>query len=177
VRVAVALQACRFFVEARRAGTLELLLCTPLSVKDLLRGQWLTLRRLFLVPVVMVLAVQAFTLVMQLVKGNPMSLLHTSLLGGGMLTFLADVAAIGWVGMLFGLTAKKPHLAAGYTLLFVVLSSIMCWYRLLVDIPVIFWARDRLQRELRSLVSQRYAAVVSPLYEPVDRRPGQAPSR
>jgi len=176
VRVAVALQACRFFVEARRAGTLELLLCTPLSVKELLRGQWLTLRRLFLVPVILVLAVQVVSSTMQLVNGNPMSILQSSVLGGGMLTFVADIVAIGWVGMLIGLTTRKPHLAAGYTLLFmVVFPSLLLWYRLLIDIPVIFWARDRLQRELRSLVSQRYVAAAALFYERADRRPVRAP--
>jgi ABC-type transport system involved in multi-copper enzyme maturation permease subunit len=176
VRVAVALQACRFFVEARRAGTMELLLCTPLSVKELLRGQWLTLRRLYLMPVILVLVIQAVSSAMQLVNGNPRSLLQTSALGGGMLTFLADVVAIGWMGMLIGLTTRKPHLAAGYTLLFmVVLPSVVLSFRLLIDIPVIFWARDRLQRELRSLVSQRYVAAVTPFYERADRRPVRAP--
>jgi ABC-type transport system involved in multi-copper enzyme maturation permease subunit len=176
VRVAVALQACRFFVEARRAGTLELLLCTPLSVKELLRGQWLTLRRLYLVPVILVLAVQVVSSTMQLVNGNPMSILQSSALGGGMLTFVADIVAIGWVGMLIGLTTRKPHLAAGYTLLFmVVFPSLLLWYRLLIDIPVIFWARDRLQRELRSLVSQRYVAAATLFYERADRRPVRAP--
>jgi hypothetical protein len=48
-------------------------------------------------------------------------------------------------------------------------------FRLLIDIPVIFWARDQLQRELRSLVSQRYVAAVTPFYERADRRPVRAP--
>jgi len=176
VRVAVALQACRFFVEARRAGTLELLLCTPLSVKELLRGQWFTLRRLFLVPVLLVLAAQGGSSAMQLLTGNPMSLLESSMLGKGALTFVADVVAVGWVGMLIGLTTRKPHLAAGYTLFFmVVLPSLLLGYRLLIDIPVIFWARDRLQRELRSLVSQRYVAAVTPFSERADRHPARVP--
>ncbi len=162
VRVALALHVCRFFVEARRGGTLELLLCTPLSIKELLRGQWLTMRRLYLVPAMVVLAVQAVNSAVQLASGNPMSVLQSSALGGGMLVFVADLIAIGWVGMLIGLTVRKPHLAAGYTLLFMVaLPSVLCWYRLLVDIPVIFWARDRLQRELRTLVSQRYLGLTA----------------
>jgi ABC-type transport system involved in multi-copper enzyme maturation permease subunit len=172
VRVAVALQACRFFVEARRSDTLELLLCTPLSVKDLLRGQWQTLRRLFLVPVLLVLGVQMVSSIAQLVNGNPMSLVQTSALGGGAVVFLADLAAIAWVGMLIGLTVRKPHLAAGYTLFFMIaLPSVLCWYRLLIDIPVIFWARDQLQRELRSIVSQRYVAPAQPASPALSRRP------
>ena len=80
------------------------------------------------------------------------------------------------LGMLIGLTTRKPHLAAGYTLLFmVVFPSLLLWYRLLIDIPVIFWARDRLQRELRSLVSQRYVAAAALFYERADRRPVRAP--
>jgi ABC-type transport system involved in multi-copper enzyme maturation permease subunit len=176
VRVAVALQACRFFVEARRSGSLELLLCTPLTVKDVLRGQWLTLRRLFLVPTLLVCGVQAASSIVQLANGDPMSLLQTSVLGGGMVVFVADVIAIGWVGMLLGLTAKKSHLAAGYTLFFMVaLPSVMCWYRLLIDIPVIFWARDRLQRELRLLVSRQHVAAATLGHEWATRQAGPVP--
>ena len=54
----LALQACRFFVEARRSGALEMLLCTPLTSRDIIRGQALALRKSFLWPVVSLLALQ-----------------------------------------------------------------------------------------------------------------------
>jgi hypothetical protein len=50
-------QACRFFVEARRSGLLELLLATPLSQKQIVAGQWQALLRLFGLPVLLLLGV------------------------------------------------------------------------------------------------------------------------
>jgi ABC-type transport system involved in cytochrome c biogenesis permease component len=47
----LAIQVCRFYVDARKNGFLELLLVTPIRPKDILHGHWLALRRLFLVPV------------------------------------------------------------------------------------------------------------------------------
>jgi ABC-type transport system involved in multi-copper enzyme maturation permease subunit len=48
-------QACRFFVEARQSGLLELLLATPVSGKQIVRGQWRALLRMFGLPVAMLL--------------------------------------------------------------------------------------------------------------------------
>ena len=50
-------QACRFFVEARRSGLLELLLVTPLSDRQIVRGQWQALLRMFGLPVALLLGV------------------------------------------------------------------------------------------------------------------------
>ena len=50
-------QACRFFVEARRSGLLELLLTAPLNDRQIVRGQWRGLLRLFGLPVALLLSV------------------------------------------------------------------------------------------------------------------------
>ena len=55
----VASQACRFLVDARRSGLLELLLVTPLSSKDIVEGQWRGLLRSFGLPALVVVGVQA----------------------------------------------------------------------------------------------------------------------
>ena len=52
-------QACRFFMEARRSGLLELLLATPLSESQIVAGQWQALLRLFGLPVLLLLGVHA----------------------------------------------------------------------------------------------------------------------
>jgi hypothetical protein len=52
-------QACRFFVEARRSGLLELLLATPLSEKQIVAGQWQALLRMFGLPVLLLLGLHA----------------------------------------------------------------------------------------------------------------------
>jgi hypothetical protein len=50
-------QACRFFVEARRSGLLELLLATPLNERQIVAGQWRALLRMFGLPVLLLLGV------------------------------------------------------------------------------------------------------------------------
>jgi len=50
-------QACRFLVEARRCGLLELLLATPLNERQIVAGQWRALLRLFALPVLLLLSV------------------------------------------------------------------------------------------------------------------------
>ena len=50
-------QACRFFVEARRTGLLELLLATPLSERQIVAGHWQALLRMFGLPVLLLLGV------------------------------------------------------------------------------------------------------------------------
>jgi ABC-type transport system involved in multi-copper enzyme maturation permease subunit len=57
--LAVASQAVRFHAEALRSGSLELLLVTPLSVAQLIAGQWRGLIRQFALPVLFVLVGQA----------------------------------------------------------------------------------------------------------------------
>ena len=56
--LAVASQACRFFVEAQRTGLLELLLATPLTVAQIVQGQWRALVRLFALPLAICLLAQ-----------------------------------------------------------------------------------------------------------------------
>ncbi len=51
-------QSCRFFVEARRSGLLELLLATPLNERQIVAGQWHASLRLFGLPILLLLAVQ-----------------------------------------------------------------------------------------------------------------------
>ena len=52
----VASEACAVFPAARDSGALELLLSTPLSVPEILRGQMLSLERQFFSPAVIVVA-------------------------------------------------------------------------------------------------------------------------
>ena len=51
-------QACRFPLEARRSGLLELLLATPLNERQIVAGQWRALLRMFGLPVLLLLGVQ-----------------------------------------------------------------------------------------------------------------------
>ena len=50
-------QACRFFIEARRSGVLELLLSAPLGDREIVSGQLRALLRMFGLPVALLLSV------------------------------------------------------------------------------------------------------------------------
>jgi len=168
-RIEVGIQASRFFSEARRTGALELLLCTPLTAEEIIKGHWLTLRRRFFAPVAAVVGLVLLLLLFGLAEARGDYLLFAVFMGGKCLflvaAFVADVLAAGWVGMLVGLTAKKPSHASGLTVLYTVVlpTFAFCVPDVVVSVPLIFWAMDKLRRELRALSGPRYAPV-TPLY-------------
>lgn len=57
VYLGTASQASRFFVEARRTGLVELLLATPLTVQQIVQGQWHGMIRMFGIPLALYLSV------------------------------------------------------------------------------------------------------------------------
>ena len=57
LKIWLASEACRHFVDHRHSGTLELLLSTPLKVSQILRGNLLALQRQFAAPVATVNAI------------------------------------------------------------------------------------------------------------------------
>ncbi|MEW6307378.1 MAG: ABC transporter permease subunit [Verrucomicrobiota bacterium] len=115
--------AARCFVEARRNGALELLLTTPLSVGELVRGQTRALTRILGGPV---LAVVAWDVMMMwgawykaadssIVMGSGQMNYTTWLIWsklGEAVTFVLDVVALCWVAMWLALVSPKPGQAA-----------------------------------------------------------------
>ena len=113
----VAAESGRRFGEDRRNGSLELLLSTPLSVPDILRGQMLALRRQFLIPIITVLVVDFFFLLLALhgeAWAGDRTLWGMTWLAG-MAMFFADLLALCWTGMWDGLTAKHANRAGTST--------------------------------------------------------------
>jgi ABC-type transport system involved in multi-copper enzyme maturation permease subunit len=107
-------EAGRSLAEERNQGALELVLSTPLTVRDILRGQRLALERQFLGPVILTLAVEIIILITTPL--DPWSVqqadrfsLWVCLWIGSMLLLLADLIAFYWVGMWHGLNAKGPN--------------------------------------------------------------------
>jgi ABC-type Na+ efflux pump permease subunit len=99
--------------EDRKQGALELLLSTPLTVQDILRGQRLALERQFLGPVLAVLMV--FFLFLTASSADAMSqqnpedrALWMLFWAALMVMLVADLAGLYWVGMWEGLAAKNP---------------------------------------------------------------------
>ncbi len=122
-------QASRFFIEARRSGMMELLLATPLTVGEILRGQWRALGRLFGLPTLLILGIIFFG---ALAGGSSSIMRSFSRPGVGpgwerdllmallnTLGTTANLAALLWFGMWMGLTSKNFSLATLKTFGFV----------------------------------------------------------
>lgn len=181
----VASDSCRPLGEDRRSGALELLLSSPLTVDEILRGQILALKRQFGWAVSLILLAD-FSMFF---GGMHDRFLDTSkdwllLCLAGIVTFLADIYTLAYVGMWLGLTAKKSHRASSGALLRVLVLPwliffglmtttlflnldrqydsenfiLVAWFgiAMLTDLYFFLWARRKLRRELRTLATQPF---------------------
>jgi len=134
IKVWFGLEAGRQLGEDRRDGALELLLSTPLTVRDILRGQLLALRRQFQWPTLVVLMVFTLFLVVGLHDTASMEdpearVWWAMFWAGAIVMMLADLAALYWLGMWQGLVAKNPLRAAANSLacILVLPWAIVAW--------------------------------------------------
>jgi ABC-type transport system involved in multi-copper enzyme maturation permease subunit len=176
-KIIAASQACRFFVESRKSGALELLLCTPLRNRDIIRGQWLAMRRILLWPLIIFALFNLTPLIFIISRAivGPGLLEALPPIGGALgallatlwftLGLLADVFTIGWVGMWLALTVKKPDFAPAWTILVVLIFPIVavCGLDLLVDMFLIIWASGGLQQDIRWTLARQYQVPPSQL--------------
>ena len=177
----IASEACWHLSEQRRSGALEYLLsCTPLSERDIIRGQWLALGRRFLAPLIAVLALDVVLIAVSMspaaendadAKTN-----FSACVVVGMVMLVADALAIGWVGMWRAMSEKKPRSAAGQTvsrilvlpwLIFALGASLrffdsgttalIFWFVLgiLIDVGFATTARQQLLTQFRTQAAQR----------------------
>ena len=166
LKVLVAFQACRFFVETRRSGALEVLLCTPLRNAELITAQWRLLLRSFFWPLTLFLLMAWINLAFPL--GTPplppgrttfpaeLPGLAPAFTGVFFLTIgtAADFLATGWFGMWLALTVRKPGVAPALTVLAVlVLPALMSRFDLVADMLFISWGVTRFHEDFRSFVT------------------------
>jgi ABC-type transport system involved in cytochrome c biogenesis permease component len=164
----LAIQACRFFAEARRSGALELLLCTPMTSQEIIEGQRLAARRNFQWPVVALLVAVAAPSLARAFAGAagggwrtaelPQVALWLGIGGIYCLRMVADCWAVVAFGMYLALTLKKPSMALPLTVLYVLLLPlVLCWLDLFADLFFIMYGTSRLnQLDLRRLLAQEY---------------------
>ena len=99
----ITLEAGQRLGEDRRSGAFELLLATPLTVGDILRGQLLALRRQFLKPLLLVIVVESvFTAVLY-----PIHKFEVLIITALLLVLPFDIAALAWVAMCAALRSKS----------------------------------------------------------------------
>lgn len=116
MKVWLASEACYRFAQDRKSGALELLLSTPLSVAEILRGQRLALFRQFAGPAIYVLAVDFIFLLLGLndrdLNRADEKQFWVMLCLFGASVFVMDLFALSWVSMWLGLSSKQANRAA-----------------------------------------------------------------
>lgn len=183
----LAADACRYLAEDRRNGSMELLLSTPLTETQIIRGQFLGLWRKFGWPVVTVLLLDVIFLAVAL--RHPGSDEDYRAWIGVYVTcgafLVMDLIAISWLSMWLGLSGRKPNRAAtaAFCAIVVLPTVIFCvgaplvgmfmrvdiavgglvvaWGALGLATDAVFavYARDKLLRHFRDVLSRESGAV------------------
>ena len=182
----IASETGRQLAEDRKSGALELLLSTPLTVRQILVGQRLALQRQFLGPMVVVLVVGCvFMVAIARAESNRDQAEWYCLGIAWMVLLVADSFALYWVGMWQALKAKNPNRAASgsmlrilvlpwvaYALIMLVVALasmahepdlawpffLGLWFFLSIaaDLGFGLWARLKLLTEFRAVATERY---------------------
>lgn len=124
LKIWIAFEACRRFVEDRRNGALELVLCTPFTPNEIIRGQWRALIHQFGLPVLCVLLIDAvlacagalFPQTNTFIAGMREYYLFLLMLAASVAVFIADIIALAWLSMWRGLKARHSYTALLWTL-------------------------------------------------------------
>lgn len=136
VKLWLAAVAPQSFNLSRRNGALELLLCTPMSPKELVRGQVDALYNYFLAPAL------AITVALPIAGVGGMKLFpdgtglpaDTSWFAGGFfwfISFVLDLHALAYVGLWYGLTNSRIDRAIGKAIFSVL---VLPWITIFVPI-------------------------------------------
>ena len=143
----VMIESGQKLAEDQRAGALELLLSTPLTAGDILRGQFMALRRQFLKPFVVAAVVEVIFFVMTFWR--PSNGPHTTAQFYTALFFLcalillvADAVTASWVAMQFALVARGPQRAASATFLRVLVLPWVLYGIITVSISLLLFILD-----------------------------------
>lgn len=166
----LATEACSVFASARDSGALELLLCTPLPMREILQGHLVGLTRAFQRPLIVLLAVEAVLLFAYIVvegrSGTAPDKLLFPVIAAGMFSAIAvmDLFAVARYGMWAGLVSKKPGRALARTILVVLGPMVITpccaqlWLvlGLLKNVIIISYAQEQLRRHFRAVVTERY---------------------
>jgi ABC-type transport system involved in multi-copper enzyme maturation permease subunit len=142
VRLWIAIQACRFWTEARGSGAMELLLVTPIRPREVIAGHWRALRFTFLPPTVLLLLILGtvgYETIVQMEQVNRAAFTSTGSnmsaeeverilrdlrmqmgvqLGFEGLQQLSSFAVLAWFGMWMGMITPRIHVAVAKTLIF-----------------------------------------------------------
>lgn len=172
ISVSVASEACHMFAGARESGAMELLLCTPMTAKEIVEGHVLGLRKMFYKPVAALVAIESVLVAGQVYalgqEGKPLAVcvIVVMLAGLCMLAAVMDLAAVARYGLWQGLVNRKPAKAVTRTVVWVLLLPllpVLCSGGILLpliwplkNLMFINYAREQLRRQFRKAITDRY---------------------
>lgn len=169
LKIWVAGEASRCFMEDRQNNAMEFLLSTPLRETQIIQGQWVALARQFLGPVLALLVwetIAAFVMKPHQWGNDELSVPQ---LICAMFFLPLDILALGWIGMLLGMTFKSrgKAMTIGLGLVLVVPSVtaallapgsseagrtfILVGISFLIDVVGFIWAQRRLLNNFRPM--------------------------
>jgi hypothetical protein len=105
----IGLEACRQLAEDRKAGAFELLFSTSLTVHDVIRGQFLALRRQFLWPTVLAGIVVLIFMIAAVEHALQDRLTLFGMWLAAIALFAVDVTALVWTSMFCALSTRGPN--------------------------------------------------------------------
>jgi len=116
----IGIEAGQRLAEEQKMGSLELLLSTPLNEREILRGQFLALKRQFLKPLAAVIGVEIVYLlaVSRHSVLSPQEEAKQVAFGlAGLVLLILDIMALTWVALRAALTARSPNRASASAIL------------------------------------------------------------
>lgn len=122
-------EACTQLAEDRRTGALELLLSTPLDVRDVMHGQFLALCRQFLWPLVFTLVLEVSFIVAgasEIRSGNDVGWWVLTWISG-LLVLFTDLWALFYVGLWQSLTARNANRASSAAMVRIMALPWIIW--------------------------------------------------
>jgi hypothetical protein len=106
----VGVEATTRFGDERRSGALELLLCTPIRIRDIVSGHWQSFYWQFFWPVFFVLLLDVVFLLDPLTSrvafADSTLIYWVKIFVASMILFVVDLYALSWLGMWKGLNGR-----------------------------------------------------------------------
>jgi hypothetical protein len=116
----IGIEAGQRLAEERRMGSLELLLSTPLNERQIMRGQFLALRRQFVKPLAAVLCLELlflFAISRYAFVPSVEATRQVAIGLAGIALFILDTVALYWVALWTALAARVPTRAGAGAIL------------------------------------------------------------
>jgi hypothetical protein len=106
----VGAEATTRFGDDRRSGALELLLCTPIRIRDIVNGHWQSFYWQFFWPVFLVLFIDVVFILEPLTShvafADTTLIYWVKIFVASMMLFVVDLYALSWLGMWKGLNGR-----------------------------------------------------------------------